>query len=168
MTAVPILIGLLAICKVWLRRHVQLLASRRSHDEAVELVTNDEPDASACEAGTGKRHRNWGHCKPARTHPDSALPVLLDVGDEEFRIAIPKAAISSRGALKRLIREACLEKLGRELTPHQWLSRAKAPGAMSIALTFDNNVDPPTQSKLTEDMSVEHIRQAACAHVMPT
>ena len=123
----------------------------RPQEEAVELVGSNETDAT--EAGVADSFRN------------AQLMCVLDLGDRgDYELLVPAAAATSKEALQRHIREACIRKLGRKLTPPQWLNKSTARQGMSILLNFE---DPPSQSKLTDKTPRDRIRDAACVLVMP-
>ena len=126
-------------------------------------------DEGIVKVDEGSVDDGWQSVPIGGSELDDALVILLELGDAEYDLSIPKSAVGSASALKRQIVKACLKHMGRKRTPAQWLTGdSKAPTAMSVMLTFDDQISPPLQVPLTPQMTAARIRAASCVHVLPT
>ena len=105
-----------------------------------------------------------------RVAPDDHFDVLVDLGEDgEHAITVAKAGLKTPKALRKAIAASTLRRLGAEATPPQWRGKGGVGAdAMSVTLTFDNQIDAPTQAALTDRMKMERVRSASSVVVMPT
>jgi len=121
--------------------------------ELVENTDHDEPGAIGVRASSA----------------DEELAVVIDLGgDGEYEVTLNKSTVTSRSALKKHIVKACVAQLGRAMTPKQWRDkRAGSAPSMTVVLVFDNQIDPPSQLRLTDRTPFDRIMQATSVQAMP-
>jgi hypothetical protein len=113
-----------------------------------------------------------GVARRAVADGDGLIEVVLDLGEEQDVIRIPRPSASkSAKALRASIAKAALRRLG-DRAPSAWLAangRATALAkSMSVTILFDNQLEEPSSALLQHDTPSSRIREATSLMVLPT
>ena len=150
-------------------RKLWALRDQRQRREAGELVSSAEDVEGILKSSSSQGSTNV-------TVVDAAVDVLVDLGEDgEQPVSVPKAGIKSCNDLRAAIAKATLSKVGKKRTPQQWRKKQERGGrqdglasAMTLSLTFDNQIDEPSTEALTDRTPIEYVLQANCIVAMPT